>query len=603
MLQLGNNTGLYGFLALIALIILYLMKRKPVVKPIPSLMFLSKQLGRRRRSFFINRLIRNLLFLLQFLALAALAFSLASPVAYYYRNASMENLVIVIDASASTKTDTGDGTRFDREIDTAKGMISGGKISIVLAQNRPVTYLEQDRSKTALEVLSSVQATDTETNLANAILQAKEIIGKETGKVVVISDFLHTTGPEPMIAKRTLESSNLAVDFIRVGGRARNVGIVDMILNEDRTEVFIKNYNDDTETITVTQRGDSLINSTSVKIEPSSIERVVFGTKTGTSIIEIGADDDFDADNRVYVSVPEKRMTRVLLVANKPIDQYLPPALESIKDLELTIAQPPIIPAIDHDIIIIDKVQSQLILPGTFEDISKEVEKGSNLIVMPQEDLASMNFLDLLPVELTGIAGARTEIEQKIAESFTKDVIFPPAGDYFTAKAKNDTVVIAEAQDGSPVLAYRKIGQGTVFYYGIFDDLSQFHYEPDYPLFWNGLIRHLVEREKLENYNFEVGSIVSVDHAKKPSGRVVSSTLYMDEAGFYELPGSVLAANLLNELESDIGGEGFESTISENIISKKVPSEETLNLEMIVIICAALLLLTEVLLMKYRGDI
>ena len=73
--QIGFAAGLLALLILVPLIIIYLRKPKALAKPIPSLMFFSEHKGSVRVSSFLRKFIRNILFLIQLLVLALLAFS------------------------------------------------------------------------------------------------------------------------------------------------------------------------------------------------------------------------------------------------------------------------------------------------------------------------------------------------------------------------------------------------------------------------------------------------------------------------------------------------------------------------------------------------
>ncbi|MGA0956070.1 MAG: BatA domain-containing protein, partial [Burkholderiaceae bacterium] len=57
----------------------YLFKPRPIEKTIPSLLFFINDPKQSKKSFFLRRLLTNIVFLLQLLALLALAFSLTEP--------------------------------------------------------------------------------------------------------------------------------------------------------------------------------------------------------------------------------------------------------------------------------------------------------------------------------------------------------------------------------------------------------------------------------------------------------------------------------------------------------------------------------------------
>ena len=93
--------GLFALLLLIPFIIIYLRKPKAINRILPSIMFLSEHKGMMRRSSILQKLLRNLLFLIQLLLLTILLIALAEP---YYETAAtrlFEDTIIIMDTSAS----------------------------------------------------------------------------------------------------------------------------------------------------------------------------------------------------------------------------------------------------------------------------------------------------------------------------------------------------------------------------------------------------------------------------------------------------------------------------------------------------------------------
>jgi len=70
-----STTGLFALLALVPFIILYLIRPKTIEKVIPSLMFLMREKKEAKQLAFLKKLLQNLLFIIQIIALIALALS------------------------------------------------------------------------------------------------------------------------------------------------------------------------------------------------------------------------------------------------------------------------------------------------------------------------------------------------------------------------------------------------------------------------------------------------------------------------------------------------------------------------------------------------
>ena len=124
-----NPLGLIALASIVVFIILYLRRPKPKDQIIPSLMFIIKDQQKNKRFSFFRRLISNLLFLIQILALIGLAVSIASPFINIPYDTTLENTVLVIDVSASMQAKdikTGE-TGFQKAIEVAKKSLSGRK--------------------------------------------------------------------------------------------------------------------------------------------------------------------------------------------------------------------------------------------------------------------------------------------------------------------------------------------------------------------------------------------------------------------------------------------------------------------------------------------
>ncbi len=184
-----------------------------------------------------------------------------------------------------------------------------------------------------------------------------------------------------------------------------------------------------------------------------------------------------------------------------------------------------------------------------------------------------------------------TKVTARIINKFTSDVDFGTSFKYYNATPKEGTVVIADA-DGAAMLAMKDEGFGKIIYYGILDDFSDFKTTVSYPIFWNKLIGFLTETEDLNDYNFRTGRIVAEANRQ-----------YMDRAGFYVLGSRKVSASLLSEKESDVG-KGSADMLEEEkrLVAKEAQEKRDVKLEQYLLIAGFLLLLAELLYVKWRGD-
>ncbi|MDD5086144.1 MAG: BatA and WFA domain-containing protein [Candidatus Nanoarchaeia archaeon] len=588
-MPIANTLGLFAFLALIPLIIIYLRRPKPLEKVIPSLMFFMKGQKHAAEDSFFKKILRNLLFLIQILVICLIALSIASPYLITSEKATSENTVIIIDTSASSQALTNGATRFEKSIDIAKDYFQG-RISIISASDAPETMLEDGTRNQATAIINAIKPKDTPTNIESSLYEAESILQEKKGRIVVISDFLVEDINELFKAKRIISSKGIDVEFVSTWSDAENVGIVGLDVNKYNVVVDVKNFNDEEVEITAAVIKDEIaLDRKSKKISAKSKEKFDFETPTGISQIVINSNDDFKLDDIVYISAPEKKHINVLLITNSETS-YIMKALESFKDVNLEIVQPPIVRGIEsNDIIIIADIDIDLILPGTFEEISREVGNGKSLIINTQEGIEDMGISWLLPVEINGRGNntkACVKLINEITNQFDNDRCFTTAKKYFKSSIKQDSISLIEADDSSPLFAIGSRGEGKIVYYGILDEQSDFNTQTSYPIFWNDLLNYLAGVGDINDYNFMI--------QQKPK---------IKKVGFYENENKdKIAVNLINELESDVGIEIMPFENSEFVpgISQE---NVALDLDLYLITIAILLMFFEILYIKSRGDL
>ena len=617
----ANIIGLFALLSLIPFIILYLRRPKPQDRIIPSLMFLIKEKKTSKRYSFLRKFLTNLLFFIQLLIFIGLAFAVAAPFIKLPYDVSLENTVIVLDASASMQAKEKD-TRFDEAVKEAKKVLSG-KNSIILAENVPLIILEEEDKEVAQDILGSLKPKATTTNLGDAMLLARDILQDKPGRIVVISDFANVNGKDLLVVKKAIESDERIISFVDGSNKVENTGIINLDVKKHSIKAFIKNFNDKEKIIKLRllQGNDILAESGSIKILPNSVESFIFDdTPTGISRLEIEPKDNFLVDDIAYISAPLKKQVNVLLITNKK-NTNLETALRASKDIALNVVNPPVltintegnkVEPYKNDVIIVHEINNvnkrDGILPGTFQDLSSYVKNGGNLVVTAQNDLNEIDVFDTNVVNLKNRLEETKRVCTNIVNQITKqfaEQCFATTGRYFNAEPSVGTLTIASI-DKAPILALKGLQKGKVFYYGIIDDASDFKTLPSYPIFWNELVNFLAETKDINDFNFKTGKIMPVDKqkVKTPTVSLTTSKVIFDEAGIYEFNQKKFAANLLDEKESDINVkeslEGEENTAD---ILKERSRERNFNLEILLLLGVFLLMCFEIFYIKRRGDL
>ncbi len=622
-MEFANTMGLFALLGLIPFIILYLRKPKPQDKIIPSLMFVLQNKKNSKQYALLRKFLTNLLFFIQLIALLALSLAVAEPFIRINYDVSLENTVAVLDASASMQAEEGGISRFEEAVKEAKKAFSG-KNSIILAENAPLIILEDEDEKTASSFIDTIGSRATTTNLGDAILMAKDILGERSGRIVVISDFSNLDGPDLLAVKKAVSSEEVVVKFVDVSNEAENAGIVQMDVGKHNIRIFVKNFNPVEKQIRLklVKGGDVLAESGAIKVLPNSVESFLFDeTPTGVSSIVLEPKDDLNVDNTVYISAPLKKKVDVLLITNKD-NTNLEHALLSSRDIALNVVNPPVltlntkgerIEPLEHDVIIVHRINNvgrrDGILPGTFQDLSNYVKNGGKLVITAQEDLDKINKADLDIVELNKLTDDTKRVCVDIINEITKDFgrveCFSTVSRYFDASPAKDTIIMASIDD-TPMLAFKEHFKGNIFYYGIIDDSSDFKTLPSYPIFWSSLVNFMAETEDINEFNVKTGKVAAINEQtfKTPSFSIKGSKVIFDEAGIYEFNGKKLAANLLDEAESDVPKGSALKEESESAEALKEEGRQTnLSLSPLLLILVFLLLCFEIFYIKRRGDL
>ncbi|MBI1936351.1 BatA domain-containing protein [Candidatus Woesearchaeota archaeon] len=621
-LPFARPLGLIALAAVAVFIMLYLRRPKPQDKIIPSLMFIIKDNKKSTQYSFFQKLMTNLLFLLQLLSILGLALVAAAPFAKVKYDVTLENTAIILDVSASMQSKENGVSRFDRAIEGAKKSVSG-RNTIILAENMPLIALEDENNEVALDVLSKIRSKASSTNLGDSLLLAKDILGEKPGRIIVFSDFLPTEGPDIEVVKSTLLSEDKITDFVDVSNKAKNVGIINLEVSKYNTKVYIKNFNPEPAQRTVKiMKDNKVITQTKVTIGANSVENFIFDTPPGISRIELEPKDSLEADDTAYIATPQKLKNSVLLVTNEK-SSNLELALQSAKDIQLDVVNPPVltintkkerIEPYKHDIIIVYKINNvnrkEGIVPGTFNDMEDYVSNGGNLIISAQDDIREIDMRNLPPVDLKAKIAKPTkacvETINQVTKQFEKERCFAAAGAYFGAEAKKAAITFASADDKTPLVVYSEKNKGKVAYYGILDEASDFKTLPSYPIFWSSLINFMVGAEDIRDFNYKTGRIFTIGEqkVKTPSSSLTASKLLMDEVGIYEFDNKKFASNLLNEKESNIVLPSKAEKLGERErLLERESSEHDFNLEMPLLLMAFVLIMAEFFYIKRRGDL
>ncbi|MBT8363513.1 MAG: BatA and WFA domain-containing protein, partial [Deltaproteobacteria bacterium] len=241
----------YGFLTLgfiPILIIIHTLKPKPRQIQVTNLFMWQEAVRESSSHLTFERLRRNLPLILQILVVILAALALAKP-SWTYLALKKGNMILVIDTSASMKTRSGSGTRFDQARKKALELIDqrdqGQKILIVEAGAKAVVkdgFLEN--SNQALTIVKKLRPSDAAVNLEPALYLALSFV--DPAKMDLVH--LITDGAGENLS--TLIKNHPNIRPIIISGGEHNAGITKFAFRQqfdrgDQYEFMLeaKNFN------------------------------------------------------------------------------------------------------------------------------------------------------------------------------------------------------------------------------------------------------------------------------------------------------------------------------------------------------------------------
>ncbi|WP_406657547.1 BatA and WFA domain-containing protein [Methanolobus sp. ZRKC2] len=615
--------ALIALLSVIPLIILYLLRPKPLQVMVPSLMFLMKVQEEKKRFYTsITKLIKDPLFLIQLLVLILLALAAAAPFIETQEPLSGEHTVIIIDSSASMQTDD----RFDDAISKARDYVSKTN-SIVLAGNIPVTMLERGGSDAAYQTLNSLEQGATVADISSAVSTGMRMLSDEGGRIIVISDFTSWDGDDPVNAKTLAQSYGLDVEYVLVGTTTDNVGViqgdVEAVDGSYSYTGVVKNYKNSREMVELKISTGDKTTTQKLNIPAKSTQQfLVNNLAKGITEVTISEPDSLMVDNTAYISIPKVSTKQILVVSDaEKLPSYT--ALSLMPNVNTKLIEGVPADLSPYSVVVIANKEKTL-SSSEIENLNSFIRGGGEVVFVASDALSEENagteLQALLPVRTGGVDetndGTTLEVVQETRLS--EDIKFDEVAvfKYLNATERRGATTLVNTTEGTPMLTYGTIGDGTVVYLGLNDALGEdawnnFHNLPEYPVFWFKLAGWLGGTGSISDYNLKTGSISALANTQDietPSGTETVNRVLYDEVGIYTVAGKQIAVNVYNDRESDTTLEGkelverAEAESETNIVRADTYTAKN-YLDTYMIIIVFLLILLELYIIKKRGEL
>ncbi|MDK2891799.1 BatA domain-containing protein [Methanohalophilus sp.] len=619
--------ALAALASIIPLIILYLLRPKPFIIKIPSLMFLMK-VEQKKRFSTIRKLFRDPIFLIQLLVLILLSTAAASPFLTSEEDLSGEHTVIIIDSSASMQADN----RFAEAVRLAEGYVSKEN-TIILAKNIPEIVLQEGNSGDAKSQLDEIKATSTVADLSAAISEGMRILSERGGRIVVLSDFGSWDGNDPVESKQLAESYGIDVSFVPVGSPVNNIGIIDGWIDQTPNgyeyNCIIKNYDSSRKTVNVDIKSGDYADRVSLSIQGRNTEAFKI-TNLGTGITEISISnkDSFTEDNTAYVSIPSNTVIPCLIITDTPrLPSSLALSLLPGAKLSTSTGVPSVSDLNNYRIVIVSN-KNTVLSKEEVTRLSTFLNSGGNVVFVASKALdpdVADDVQKLLPIEISGIDEEHRGTEVKITQEtrLTDDIKYDEISLYtfLNSTLKEDAVAVVTTEDDIPLLAYMEKGDGIVLYVGFndrleFDDKEEdvwnnFHNLPEYPVMWARIVALLGEAGDIGDYNLKTGTVTQLTGERDvltPSGTITTNRVYFEETGIYTIGSNSIAVNLYSDSESDTTVDPKKliersMTTDEPKVVRETTYTAEKHLENYLIAIVIILAIIEILIIRKRGEL
>lgn len=354
----------FAFAAAIPVVVLfYLLKRKRVVKLVPSTLLWQKFLAETQASAPFQRLRHNWLLILQILLLILVILALARP---YFASTAVGGrlLVVILDASASMQSVDESPSRFEKARRAALALVDSLHDSdqMVVLQAAAQTEVRQSptSSKTALRrALQACVPTDAPTHLLEAFKLAQPLVRDRTdAEIHLFSDGAVGTFDE-------FEFEGLNVVFHQSGSRSENRGVIalDVRAHPDdpsRRAVFGSVFNASSNPAPAQVElllDGRVLESRALTLPPRETTPVVFTAEQeddGVFTLRLTGTDDLPVDNEASVVSRMPRPVKVLLLTRG--NRFLEKALAAVPAAEVTVAADAVDESREFDLAVVDDV-------------------------------------------------------------------------------------------------------------------------------------------------------------------------------------------------------------------------------------------------------
>ncbi|MBN2440559.1 MAG: BatA and WFA domain-containing protein [Spirochaetales bacterium] len=347
-MEFTNLLPFYILFTIPILILLAFTGKKRYSLPSTTLFLWNTLLTSKRKSITMQRFIKTLCLFLQILIIICIAFALAQPYIPGTIGTINQNIILILDISASMKVPFQENSRFYEAQRIAYNTVSlleknkSINLAIIEAGSSPRLTIPYTKDPGVLKkgILQS-RPTDEPGHMEKALDMALSLLQGKTGdKIILISDGAFTLSKN---------YEDKPIHPVIIGDQKRNIAIKKFQIRPQSGKdnvyegiITIKNYSTTLEKTTLavtaaTPAGETKVLEENCEVGPFNEKSYSF-TYTGKTKTIIKADidsvDDLPADNSARIIIPAPDRIKVLLVSKGNF--FLESAFRSFPDISLT---------------------------------------------------------------------------------------------------------------------------------------------------------------------------------------------------------------------------------------------------------------------------
>jgi hypothetical protein len=355
--------------ALPVVVVFYLLKRKRVVKLVPSTVLWQKFLAETQASAPFQKLRHNWLLILQLLLLLLAVLALSRP--FFTGKARDTALrIVILDASASMQTTDVSPSRFDAARAGALALVDalkpGERMMVLLAGTTAVVKQSPTSDKATLRrAIEEARPADSPTRLNDALKTAAAFTFEKREEEEVVAAEIHLFSDGAVSGLEEFENKGLPIVYHQVGKEADNAGIVALEVRANPenpaqraiyTAVANAGSNSITAELELLFEGQPR-DARALTLGPGQKQPEVFVAgqdRDGVFTVRLKVKDDLEVDNEASVVSILPKPARVLLVTRG--NRFLEKALKAVPGVELAVAPDLADAGRNHDFVILDAV-------------------------------------------------------------------------------------------------------------------------------------------------------------------------------------------------------------------------------------------------------